>query len=60
MSNAPLPTLVLAGTAEARAVIDGLKDDSDIALTASLAGARDHCGGHAPRVYQDKDVWRLR
>lgn len=39
MSNAPLPTLVLAGTAEARAVIDGLKDDSDIVLTASLAGA---------------------
>ena len=32
-------TLVLAGTAEARAVIDQLKDDRGIALTASLAGA---------------------
>ena len=39
MSGAPLSTLVLAGTAEARAVIDGLKNDPAIALTASLAGA---------------------
>ena len=39
MSITPLTTLVLAGTAEARAVIDGLKNDPAIALTASLAGA---------------------
>jgi len=35
----PLATLVLAGTAEARAVIDRLKDDPGLVLTASLAGA---------------------
>lgn len=39
MRKAPLATLVLAGTAEARAVIDMLKDDPGLALTASLAGA---------------------
>ena len=39
MSRMPLATLVLAGTAEARAVIDALKDDPAFTLTASLAGA---------------------
>lgn len=42
MSRTPLATLVLAGTVEARAVIDALKDDPKIALTASLAGATPH------------------
>lgn len=42
MSRTPLATLVLAGTVEARAVIDALRDDPKIALTASLAGATPH------------------
>lgn len=39
MTAALLKTLVLAGTAESRAVIDALKPDPAISLTASLAGA---------------------
>lgn len=39
MTAAPLKILVLAGTAESRAVIDALKSDPAICLTASLAGA---------------------
>lgn len=39
MTATPLATLVLAGTAESRAVIDALKSDPCISLTASLAGA---------------------
>ena len=39
MTSRPLVTLVLAGTAESRAVIDSLKSDPSIELTASLAGA---------------------
>lgn len=39
MTATPLVTLVLAGTAESRAVIDALKCDPAISLTASLAGA---------------------
>ena len=39
MANRPMKALVLAGTAEARAVIDGLASSGRFALTASLAGA---------------------
>lgn len=39
MAAAPLATLVLAGTAESRAVIELLKSDAAFSLTASLAGA---------------------
>lgn len=39
MAAAPLATLVLAGTAESRAVIESLKADAAFSLTASLAGA---------------------
>ena len=39
MTRMALRTLVLAGTAEARAVIDGLVADGRFEVTASLAGA---------------------
>ena len=39
MTDAPLKTLVLAGTAESRAVIHALQDEPSVDLTASLAGA---------------------
>ena len=39
MMSGGMRTLVLAGTAEARAVIDGLVADGHFAVTASLAGA---------------------
>ena len=39
MSGTPINILVLAGTAEARAVIEMLRNDPEIILTASLAGA---------------------
>ena len=39
MMSGGMKTLVLAGTAEARAVIDGLVADGRFAVTASLAGA---------------------
>ena len=39
MTHRPLKTLILAGTAEARAVIDRLVADGRFAITASLAGA---------------------
>ena len=39
MSGTPINILVLAGTAEARAVIEMLRNDPEINLTASLAGA---------------------
>ena len=39
MSDMPLRTLVLAGTAESRALIHALSDEPSVQLTASLAGA---------------------
>jgi len=39
MSDMPLKALVLAGTAESRAVIHALSDEPSVKLTASLAGA---------------------
>ena len=39
MAGKPMKVLVLAGTAEARAVIDGLRSTARFDITASLAGA---------------------
>ena len=39
MTSRPVKVLVLAGTAEARAVIDGLMSSDRFDITASLAGA---------------------
>ena len=45
MSDMPLRTLVLAGTAESRAVIHALSDEPSVQLTASLAGATPNPAG---------------
>ena len=45
MSDRPLKTLVLAGTAESRALIDALRDEPSLSLTASLAGATPNPAG---------------